>query len=232
MSELLPYIMDAAVIFIVVLYLSKGWRKGLAQMVVSALSFVLALILAWQLYGYVADFLRTIGLQAKLAASLGSRIDAPANPGVAEAAGFIQSLFLPDALKDNMIGNNNYEAYSALGVSSFGEYIGVFLAHMVINALALLLVFLVSFIALRVISHSLGVINHIPLLGSANRLLGLAAGGIIGYCTVEIWMFVFTMMATGQNVFSTMVMAIEKSTVAAWFYHSNHLVDWIMQILA
>ena len=68
MANFLPYIADAVVIFVFVLYLAKGWHRGLARTLLSMLSWVLALLLAWQLYGFVADFLRSIGLQDRIAA--------------------------------------------------------------------------------------------------------------------------------------------------------------------
>ena len=232
MNEFLPYIIDVVVIFIFVLYLSRGWRKGLARTLVTMLSCVIAMILAWQLYGYAADFLRTIGIQDKIAAGFGVSTQAPAEPGLTEATAYIESLFLPEALKTSMIGNNNYEAYSALGVNTFGDYVGVFLAHIVVNAIALLGVFFIAFFLLRLVGRSLSLINHIPLIGLANRVLGMIANGVIGYFVIQLIMFVFTMMATGQNFFAGVVRGIENSTVAVWFYHTNYLVDWIMKIFA
>jgi len=230
MSSLLPFIMDAAVIFIFVFYLARGWHRGLARTVVTMFSWLLAILLAWQFYEYVADFLRAVGVQAKLASSFGAGLQAPAQPGMAEASGFIESMALPEALKSSLLGNNNYEAYAALGVNSFKDYIGVFLANMVVNAIAVLLVFVVALLLLRIVARGLGAVNKIPLIGLANRILGLAAGGIIGACVIALSMFILTMFATGQNVFTTLVVAIEKSSVASWFYHSNHLIDWIMEI--
>lgn len=232
MNELLPYIMDLAVIFIFVLYAARGWKKGLARTLVSMLSWLLAILIAWQLYGAAADLLRGMGVQAKLASGLGAGAGVPAQPGVTEASAYIEALFLSDALKASMIGNNNYEAYAALGVSSFADYVGVFLANIVVNAIAFLVIFLLSFILLRVVGRSLSFINHIPLIGLANQILGLAAGAVAGFCMIQIWMFVFTMLATGQNIFTTIVKGIENSTVAAWFYNGNHLVDWILKIFA
>ncbi len=229
MANFLPYIADAVVIFVFVLYLAKGWHRGLARTLLSMLSWVLALLLAWQLYGFVADFLRSIGLQDRIAAAL--PIEAPAQPAMAEASSFIEGLLLPDALKTSMVGNNNYEAYGALGVSSFVDYVRVFLANVVVNAIAVLLVFIVSLLLLKLISRWLGALNWIPLIGTVNRVLGLAAGGIIGLIVIQIWMFIFTMLATGQNIFSTFVMAIEQGTISSWFYHNNWIVDWITQIL-
>ena len=232
MNEFLPIILDGIVIFIFVLYLARGWHKGLARTLVTMLSFVLALFLTWQLYGYAADFLRAIGVQDKIAAGLGAGTQAPAKPGIAEAVTYIESLFLPEALKTSMIGNNNPEAYIALGVVNFQEYVGVFLANIVVNAIALLGVFVISFVLLRLLGRSLSLINHLPLVGLANRILGMLANGIVGYFVIQLVMFVCTMMATGQNFFSGMVVAIENSTVAVWFYHANYLVDWIMKIFA
>ena len=230
MNEFLPYIADAGVIFILVLYLAKGWRKGLVRTLVTMLSCIFAVILAWQLYGFLADFLRMVGIQDKIAAAFGAGSEAPLQPGVTEATSYIGSLFLPEALKNNMVGNNNYEAYAALGVSTFRDYVGVFLANIVVNAVALLVVFVISFILLKLFGRSLSIVNRLPLIGQVNRLLGMLASGIIGYFVIQLAMFVFTMMATGQNVFTEIVRAIENSRVAVWFYHSNYLIDWIMKI--
>ena len=232
MNEFLPYIMDAGVIFVFVLYLAKGWRKGLARTLVTMLSFVLAILLAWRLYGYVADFMRTLGLQEKIAEALGVGSQVPMQPGITEATSYIEGLFLPEALKKSMIGNNNYEAYAALGVETFRDYVGVFLANIVVNAIALLVVFVGSFILLKLLGRGLSIVNHIPLIGLANRLLGMVASGVIGYFVIQLVMFVFTMMATGQNVFAGIVRAIEESSVAVWFYDTNYLVEWIMKIFA
>jgi len=232
MNEFLPYIIDVCVIFIFVWYLARGWRKGLARTLVTMLSCVFAMLLAWQLYEYVADFLRTIGVQDKIAAGFGVSNQVPIEPSITEASAYIESLFLPKALKSSMLGNNNYEAYAALGVNSFGDYIGVFLANIVVNAIALLGVFLAAFLVLRLVGRSLSLVNHIPLLGLANRGLGMVANGIIGYFVIQLVMFIFTMMATGQNFFAGVVLGIENSTVAVWFYHTNYLLDWIMKIFA
>ena len=232
MNEFLPYIIDAGVIFVIVLYLSKGWRKGLVRTLVTMLSCVIAIFLAWRLYGYVADFLRLIGIQDKIAAAFGAGSQAPAQPGITEATAYIEKLFLPETLKNSMVGNNNYEVYAALGVATFRDYVGVFLANIVVNAIALLVVLIGSFILLKLFGRSLSFVNRIPLIGLANRLLGMAASGIVGYFVIELVMFLFTMLATGQNVFTGIVRAIESSTVAVWFYHTNYLVDWIMKIFA
>ncbi len=232
MSEFLPYIIDVGVIFIFVLYLAKGWRKGLARTLVTMLSCIFAILLAWRLYGYVADFLRMIGLQDKIAEVFGANSQAPMQLGITEATSYIESLFLPKALKTSMIGNNNYEAYAALGVETFRDYVGVFLANIVVNAVALLTVFVGAFILLKLFGRSLSIVNHIPLIGLANRIMGMVANGVIGYIVIQLVMFVFTMMATGQNVFAGIVQAIEDSTVAVWFYHANYLVDWIVKIFA
>ncbi len=232
MNEFLPYIIDVCVMFIFVFYLARGWRKGLARTLITMLSCVLALLLAWQLYGYVAEFLRSIGVQEKIAAGFGIRNRAPVEPGLIEATAYIESLFLPEALKNSIIGNNNYEAYAALGVNSFGEYIGVFLANIVVNAIALLVVFFTAFLGLRLVGRGLSLVNHIPLIGLANRGLGMLANGIVGYFVIQLVMFFLTMMATGQNFFAGIVLGIENSAVAVWFYHTNYLVDWIMKIFA
>ena len=119
-----------------------------------------------------------------------------------------------------------------LGVETFRDYVGVFLANIVVNAIALLVVFVGSFILLKLLGRGLSIVNHIPLIGLANRLLGMVASGVIGYFIIQLVMFVFTMMATGQNVFAGIVRAIEESSVAVWFYDTNYLIEWIMRIFA
>ena len=54
----------------------------------------------------------------------------------------IERLNLPQSVKDVLLENNNSEIYKILGVDQFAEYVSMYLADMLINAIASILLFI------------------------------------------------------------------------------------------
>ena len=109
MIETTKIVLDLAVIFLIVFGLFRGIRKGFVQTLYQALRWILCLILAQILYPYVADFLRQIGLlemiQGGLEESLSEMMSGSGNTSM------IQSLPLPEFLKDVLVQNDNSVVY-------------------------------------------------------------------------------------------------------------------------
>ena len=91
----------------------------------------------------------------------------------------IENLKLPQSMKDALIENNNSEVYQLLGVDRFIEYVSTYLAGMLINAIVSVLMFLATFILIRLpIIYGLNKIAG-ALLGLAHGLLLLWVGGLL-----------------------------------------------------
>lgn len=88
----------------------------------------------------------------------------------------IEGADLPDIFKKLLTENNNSEMYSRLGVETFAEYVGDFLAGLILNILAFLATFILVTIVIRAILFALDIVSELPVLGILNRI----AGGVIG----------------------------------------------------
>lgn len=88
----------------------------------------------------------------------------------------IEGADLPEIFKSLLTENNNSEMYSRLGATTFAEYVGDFLAKLILNILAFLGTFILITIIIRAIVFALDIVSDLPVLGVLNRL----AGGVIG----------------------------------------------------
>lgn len=88
----------------------------------------------------------------------------------------IEGADLPEIFKSLLTENNNSEMYSRLGVETFAEYVGDFLAKLILNILAFLCTFILVTIVVRAVIFALDIVSNLPVLGILNRI----AGGIIG----------------------------------------------------
>ena len=88
----------------------------------------------------------------------------------------IEGADLPEIYKSLLTENNNSEMYSRLGAETFAEYVGDFLAKLILNILAFLCTFILVTIVVRAVIFALDIVSNLPVLGILNRI----AGGIIG----------------------------------------------------
>ena len=97
----------------------------------------------------------------------------------------IEKADLPDVFKNLLSVNNNSEIYKELGVDTFAQYVGSYLARLIINIVAFLCTFVLITIVLRAIVFALDIVSNLPVLGFINRLAG-GAIGVIG-ALVIVW---------------------------------------------
>ncbi len=104
----------------------------------------------------------------------------------------IETAQIPEAFKNLLTKNNNSETYEQLGVASFADYVGSFLAKLIVNILSFLGLFLIVTIILRAIVFALDFVSELPVLGAVNRVAGGAVGLVIAM--IIIW-FLFMIVA-------------------------------------
>lgn len=136
----------------------------------------------------------------------------------------IEEAELPEVFKGMLKENNNAEIYSELGVETFAQYAGTYLAKLMIHVATFLGVFLIVTIVLRAFVFALNVVNDIPVFGLVNRL----AGGFLGIvCSLMIvWFFfiVVTLFYTtdiGRQAYDTIL----GNDYMRIIYENNPLFD-------
>lgn len=136
----------------------------------------------------------------------------------------IENAKIPQVFREILLENNNAEIYENLGVSTFGEYIGTYLAKIIADFVGFLLTLLIVTIVVRTILYTLGIISDLPVIGGLNRI----AGGVLGLATglIIIWviLIVITLLYTtsiGEICFKN----IADSQLLTFLYENNPLLE-------
>ena len=167
-----------------------GLRKGFVKKSVSALSLILTLVLVTQLTPHITTFIREkTSMQLSLQETcseifLNEEYDENVKN---DQILMIENMKLPDNIQKLLLENNNSEAYELLEVTGFNQYVGAYLANMIIHTMAYLISFVLIWAALKAVLIALDLVTKLPVLHGANKV----AGGILGLAQgiVLTWLF-------------------------------------------
>lgn len=226
----LTALVDAALAFILVIAVARGWTRGFLRLLLHALSLLIAIWIAKSLYTYAASWLTDMGLRTRLAALFAKGLDSmtAAGSGQSSTLGLIQALPLPSFLKTGLISNNNSLAFAALGVSAFGDYVAAYLAMVAVNAISIFGLFLLSLLLLSAVSRSLTFVNKIPVIGFLNRMAGMALELMIAALVIWILFGVLSAAAPASKSIAALVQAVENSLIGGWLFRHNQMNNWLM----
>ena len=107
----------------------------------------------------------------------------------------IERLNLPQSVKDVLLENNNSEIYKILGVDQFAEYVSMYLADMLINAIASILLFIAVFVLIHMVVRWLDLIARLPILYGLNHIAGALLGFAQGLVLLWVAGFVLSLFS-------------------------------------
>ncbi len=235
MSESLPLICDVVFCLVVIIIVIRGWRAGFAGMLVQMLTGVLAILAAYFLMPYVCTYLDKIEVTAKLSAKIAGALHLDSlipqgMIGAGEGSSIIQSLPLPEALKNQLILSDSSAAYDALGVSTFAEYLSVSLAQIILRGVTLLVLFIIFCLIFSWLGSKLKFVNKIPLVGTINSLLGGVAGLVIALIFLYLAIFIITTAAPVVKPLARINTAMEQSMIVSWMIQHNLGLDLLLDL--
>lgn len=138
----------------------------------------------------------------------------------------IEGAKLPEVFQKMLLENNNSEVYTALGVQTFGEYVGAYIAKVVADIIAFLITFVLAFIVVRILLGMLKILDKIPLVGTTNHLAGGAVGA--GIALLIIWILFIVITLLYSTAFGTVCLKdISESQILTKLYDSNFLMNYI-----
>ncbi len=143
-----------------------------------------------------------------------------------EQISLLENAKLPEVFRDLLLENNNGEMYEVLGVTTFLDYVGSYLAGIISNIAAFLLTFVIVSIVVRTIIYMLGIISDLPVISGVNRLAGGALGLGTGLVIVWIVFIVITLMYDtqfGERCFEN----IARSEFLTMLYDKNILLNLV-----
>lgn len=140
----------------------------------------------------------------------------------------IEKADLPAVFKSQLSTNNNSEIYSQLGVNTFAQYVGEFLAKLIIHIVAFLATFLVVTIILRSVVFALDIVAELPVLGFINRLAGGVVG--LGCALIIIWViFIIITMLYMTSIGKEAYELIQNNEIIKMIYDYNPIMQLAMK---
>ena len=135
-----------------------------------------------------------------------------------------------DVMDGKFVENNNIEVYRLMGVEFFRDYIGGYLADTVLKAAVFVVLFVVVYLALKVLVVWLDLIAKLPILSGINKMAGAVLGGV--QALIFIWILcivltIFSRTELGQMIFTQ----VNASPWLSWLYDHNMLANLVLGLI-
>lgn len=213
-----------------------GYKKGLIKIVASLIATLLCVVLVIFISPSVSKWIQeSTPLRGKIQDKCVELLvpDSETSEEVLQVeisreqeTSMIEGAQLPEIFRQMLLENNNSEVYTALGVQTFGEYIGAYVAKVIADILAFLVTFIAVFIILRVAIGVFGIVDKIPVIGGVNRLAGATVGAGMGILIIWILFIVITLLYN-TSIGAMCLEDIAESEILTKLYDSNILMNYV-----
>ncbi len=143
----------------------------------------------------------------------------------------IESLPLPEALKDMLLENNNDEGYANLQVSTFQDYVVHFIATLILNVISFVAAVVAVQILLSLVIAALDFLARAPVISGINRLAGFLLGLLQALFFLWLFFLILSMTATTEIGLQLMSM-VQESRFLGYLYDSNLFMQIVLQAAA
>lgn len=225
--------MDIAVLAIMAYCIWAYARKGLIKSIIGFGSNIFSLILSKALYPSISKMVLDTPIydNTKLAVieklNIGGIVSSQTQKFEAD---MINSLGIPQFLKTGLLENNNDVVYNFLNVSSIEDYIGGYIAMMLINIIVVVAVYLIIGIIFKFVFKSLNIFSRLPVIRTFNKAGGAVLGFFWGVILIWILTAIITLFLT-QPQFSFLSEGLATSAIAIKFYETNIILQMINKII-
>lgn len=137
---------------------------------------------------------------------------------------------VPDFVKDALIENNHDEMRENMGVNGFYDYVSVYLAHMITNAIAFAVTFMALGIIFLAIYSIMLIVVELPIISGINRLGGLVTGALEALLIVWL-LFTVAIVFSGTETSMNVNAQIEESTLLTFINSRNVFISAISNLI-
>ena len=205
-----------------------GWARGFFRVLISVAGTIASLIVALYVAPYVSSYLQeNTDIDEKLAIYIAhemefSNLGEETSKGVQVA--FIDSLPLPETLKENILDNNNLETYDVLKATGVYDYIAKSIAMVILNGGVFVVLIIMCKVVFLFVGRLAKGLTSIPIVKSINRVGGALLGVI--QALAVIWVFFLILSITSTMSWShNIVEEINEVWVLKLLYDNNVLLD-------
>lgn len=225
-------ILDILVAAVILASAAAAWKKGFIRAAFGFLPMLLALIGTKFVSPHIGIFLRGTPMFDSLSESINASMGLEqmiSESAMQTQTEIIEGMKLPEFLKEALLENNNPVIYQLLDVEKLQDYIAGFLANTCINALSVLLAFVLIYIGVTLVLNALNLFSKLPVLNFFNHLTGFLVGGLKGLFFVWMGCIVLTFFQCSAN-FQSLFTAMEGTIAAGFLYENNILLYLILTI--
>lgn len=210
-----------------------GHYRGFLRLAVTMMALILSLLVVRVAMPYVTGVLKeNTGIHRAIGQGLLHMAGMEESDAAAERAQLpvqqreaIEKLKLPEQMKEALLENNNNEIYHILGVDAFLDYLGAYLANMVLNLIGSVVLFLVVFLVFRLLIKWLDLVARLPILSGINQIAGAILGGCQGL--LALWVAALIVKACAAMPWAQAVLAqVDESLWLSFLYHNN-IFNWL-----
>ncbi|MCR4435295.1 MAG: CvpA family protein [Clostridiales bacterium] len=219
---------DYVVLAIILCFAAIGLINGFIFSIFRLASFFVSIAASIKFYPAAADFLLKTAVYTDLKMYILSGLlkqvpDINRQAKQAAAASVIQSLHMPEALK-NVLLERIPDPSALVDFRGILDVVSGELARMVIDVISLILLYLLIRIGLTFLRFIFQGLAKLPLFKQMDKLGGLALGAVEGLLTVYILcavIMLFNAAPQSKPVFE----AIDGSVIAKYFYQNNFIIE-------
>ncbi len=222
---------DLIVIAILLIGLISGLSKGLVGMALKLVYSVASFGGAIIFYPVVSKLIRSTPLFDLIQNSILTSLDLDTKVEVftkQQEVNIINSLNLPDFIKEKLLENNNSVIYELLGTDSFFAYIAGFLTNMLINLVIVAVLFALFLLVLRIVFKGIELLAKLPIINGINKLGGAAAGLMLSVIIIWICFGLVSAFITKPAIYN-IYECISASKVAILLYENNLLLHIVLK---
>lgn len=200
-----------------------GFRKGFMKTVFALVSWVLVLIICNQASPKVADFIiETTAVDETITSAIAARI----NEMVATNDLVMIEQSIPQELRDVLFGEGGSIQDSFL-VNTEELVSASSIVYTIVNVIAFIIVAVVSKVLMLMVDGILGIASRLPIIGSFDKLLGIACGGARGVLICWVLLAVIGVLSlTGTN--TEWATYITQSEFLIWMQENNFILNMLV----
>lgn len=206
----------------------SGLWQGLFRVLVSVAGLIVSIVIAVYVAPYVSSSLeKNTQLDERLAQYISEKMqfsEAGEETSKGIQVAIIEGLPLPEAMKDNILNNNNAEMYDVLNATGVYDYIAKSIAMVILNAVVFLALVLICRIFFFFLGRAAKGLSKLPILRSIDKVGGGALGAMKGL--ILIWIFFLILSVTSTMEWSqSLIEEIDATPILKMLYDNNALVD-------
>ncbi len=190
MQTWLPYIIDAVLIVVGIIFIIAGSKQGLLRSVVKLVSLFVSVGAAAYLSPLVSNWFFTSMVRPRLIIKFGDKLKELASSGATSVDKFISSL--PSVVQSFVKGSSDVSSFVSGHMpaeSSAEAIVDKMIAPVILflmKAILFLVIFLIVMILFRLLYKALGIVDHIPVIGKINSILGAVIGIAEGVLVIYV----------------------------------------------